>query len=128
MYDLVLLHIDVNAAKCIDHVGHCREIHRNKVGDIQIQVFVQHADRTGRSAEIITLGRLAVFSVGIIQIRITVNRYQFDIFCLVVDARDQNGIAVCFFVKAALSGIHTKQGDVCIAFQIDVVVDHNVTF
>ena len=128
MYNLVLLHIDVNTAKCIDHIGNCREIYGDKIRDIQIQVFVQHADRTGRSAEIITFGRLAVLSVCIVQVSIAVNRHQFDIFCLVVDACDQNGITVSLFVKASLSGVHTEQCNVCIAFQVDVVIDHNVTF
>ena len=116
MDDLIFLYININAAQCIDHIGHCRKIDRNKVCDIQIQVLVQHTDRTGRTAEIIALRCLAELTVCIIQIGVTVNGHQFDIFRLIVDAGYQNRIAVCILVQASLPGINTEQCNIGITF------------
>ena len=65
----------------IHHICHYVKVYGYVILDIQVQILVQHTDGTCGAAKKITLRSLPVFTVGIIQIRITVNRQQLYEHC-----------------------------------------------
>ena len=105
--DLLRLYINLETADGIHHICHYVKVYGYVILDIQVQILVQHADGTCGAAKEITLRSLPVFTVGIIQIRITVNRQQFDIFCLVIDACHHESITMRIDGELSFTGVYT---------------------
>ena len=120
------LDLNVQAAHQVNGVHQGLEIYGNIIFYIQIQVLVQHIDGFfGASMEVCVI-RLIIFHVHLLQDRIPVDGSHPDLFGLIINRCDNNGIRVSSFFQMSVSGVSSKQGYRCISFLLSALIDLNV--
>ena len=105
---LVLVNVQSDPAKCIDHIGQSTEIDRDKILHIQIKILVDRVDGKIRSTVGISVIDLRIPVTVNTCVGVTEDRGQLDIVCLVIDADKNDRIAACIFLKGIGAGIHTE--------------------
>ena len=117
MFNLCIIYIDINAAHQVNRLRQCRKIHTDIILDIQVQVRVQHTDRLCRTSCGISCITFIIFTIGQVQIGITVDTDQFYFLGVIVDACNNNGItSVTASQLSCFTGIQTEQGNRGITF------------
>ena len=116
MLDLVLLHVDLDAADRIDDLRDALKADHRIVADVQVQIFVQHLHGLGRSA--VGIGRvgLRIGPVPDIQVGVPVDAHQLDVTGLLIDGGDDHHVrAIVPLIKGPGDGVHAKDRDVPVA-------------
>ena len=111
MHDFRIGHIHIKTAQIINDRCKCIEFNSSIICNIQIQVGIQHGDCLFRTAICICSIRFGIGIIAKVQKCITINRYKFYLFGIIVDTRDDHGITVLVTGKLHIcaSGINSEQ-------------------
>ena len=118
MNDLRIGHIHIQSAKVINNRCQCTEVYSCIVCNIQVKVGIQHSDRLLCLSVCISCICLRIgffITESHIQKGITVNRYEFYIFGIIINTCDNDRITVlsakCHILVTV---VNTKQSVCCI--------------
>ena len=128
MNNLFFFHLHINSTKQFHRLCHCLKIHGNKIGNVHIQIFVQHVDHFLGTAGTVrrigkSIGIISIFIFSQTQIGIPVYRHQFYFLGVVIDACYDHRITVPVTLQLVIPAVDSYQCDRGISFH-DLVFRH----
>ena len=110
--------VNIHAAQNIDARRHRLPVEGSVVGDVQIQILVQGADRLLRPPDGIGRVDLAVAAVRKGKIAVAEDAAHPDLPVLAVDADDDDDIGIVSSSHGRVSGVHTEGGYVPVSLHL----------
>ena len=132
MLDFIFLNINLYSAQAVNGLYQTLKANADIIGNIHVQVHVQHIYRLFRPASRIGSIAFAVFIITQIHIRITVYGTKLHFSRILIDRSDHYCIGTVSFIQIIISGINTEQSDITVSLHSCIIlyciVDYNVLF
>ena len=104
---------DLQTTNCVYCCSQCIKIYSSIIRNIQIQVGIQHGNSLLRTTVCISCICLGISIIANIQKRITVNRYQTYLLCIIVNAGNDHGITVLRTQRRILGSVVNTEQCIC---------------